>query len=138
MQNWQFGSFFYKTTLYAFSNNCIFAIIVGFCFDNWFIFYIWGTMFIILHTNLAYMFTFKTAVLKIIENSRFRKPGIQEKLLIYAKLRVLTNIYNNVFGVMLIPALKSTFSIMIILSAFIHKCQASGKRRTFSINFWIN
>ncbi len=43
---------------------------------------------------------------------------LDNQILIYSKLRILTNIYNEVFGVVFVPGFVSCFGIMVIQSAF--------------------
>lgn len=83
--------------------------------DLWFVLYIAGGSFYFLHVNLEYMHIFKTAIDKLM----ISKDRLEAQLRIYTKLRVITTIFNSVFGKVYIPLMKTLLGTMIVQSAFI-------------------
>lgn len=121
-ENWQFGSFVYHPILYFNPEQKIVAYIVGFIFDSWFIFYIWGAMFITLQINLSFMFTVKTTIVKMMEITRktqMSKIGLQQIMTIYSQLRIVTTFYNNIFGKLFVPGLKAMLGVMLVQNVFV-------------------
>lgn len=120
-----FGSFFFKVSLFLLPDRFIAATFVGLIFDLWFVFYIWGPMFLVLHINLGLMHTFKTAVLLMMQapskNCKVTssKLLLEKHMLIYSMLRIITELYNNVFGPILVPGATSVMGAMIALSIFV-------------------
>ncbi len=121
-QNWQFGSFVYHPILYLFPEQKIIAFGIGVLFDGWFIFYIWGAMFITLQINLSFMFTVKTTIVKMMEITGKKQTSIsdlQQIMAIYSQLRIITTFYNNLFGKLFVPGLKSMMGIMLVQNVFV-------------------
>lgn len=110
---------------------------IGLVVDLWHILLMWGSYLINLHVNLAFMHTFKTTIegmlsrsfrrsSKRVNESNFSALGLyskldrlQDQMLIYSKLRILTAIYNNVYGALYVPSVKSCCAMIIVMSVFI-------------------
>ncbi len=133
---WQLGSFAYHSILYC-GGNEILATIIGLVVDVWHLLLMWGSYLINFHVNMAFMHTFKTAI-EVMLSSSFRKSSkivvgnhlsalglysksgrLQDQMLIYSKLRILTTMYNNVFGALYVPSVKSCCAMVIVMSVFI-------------------
>lgn len=68
------------------------------------------------------MFTVKTVMIQVMKiglRGRTLQRLLEEQLSIYSQLRILTNLYNNVFGRIFIPGLKLTLGVMLVQSVFI-------------------
>lgn len=104
------------------ATNFYLAVIVSITVDIWYVFMIWGAYLLTFHINLAFMHTFKTTVQLILMTSNNRKSSLaklQETMLIYSKLRILTTTYNTLYGALYVTPIKSMFGSMIILSALL-------------------
>ncbi len=115
---WQLGSYFYRLTLMATSSgekDELLASILGVSLDVWTCHYIWGTYLLSLHINLGFMHTFKTTIQLLMDNS-FRP---KEQIRIYSKLRILTTVFNNAYGMFYIPSLKNIFGVLVSAAVFI-------------------
>lgn len=131
-EHWQLGSMAYRLLLYlsdptspqleqVFSIACIIL-------DVWYFFYVCGSNYIALHINLEYMHTFKTAVLLVMGgqmkvkchnhiSGRFNL--LQSQLRIYTKLRLITTVYNGVYGKYFVPTTKTFCGLIVVQSVFI-------------------
>lgn len=117
---WQMGSFVYHALSQTMPNI---AVLLGMLFNEWHFSYICGTFYFSFYINLAFMHTFKAAIVKMMEMEN--KVGqrslklLQEQLLIYSKLRIVTTLYNDVYGKLYVPSLKAILGIMLVQSVFI-------------------
>lgn len=86
------------------------------------------------------MHTFKTAISKIMHSGTRRSfnfgslKRLQEQFLIYSKLRLVSNAYNNVFGLLYVPSIKTVFGLMLVQAVFI--TIRLGKRGGFLVAFF--
>ncbi len=121
-EQWQFGSFVYHSILYFYPDKKLISFVSGVCFDIWFILYITAAIFLMLQVNLSFMFTVKTTIVKIMAlglKKNTPQKRLEEQFVIYSQLRILKNLYNNVFGKIFIPGLKLTLGIMVVQSVFV-------------------
>lgn len=128
--NWQLGSLVYRLLLLSGAGELL-ATMFGLLLDLWHLFNIWGSYLISLHINLGFMHTFKTTVDLLLSSSgKLRgthvQPGnfskmdhLRESMLVYAKLRILVTAYNNVYGALYVPMIKTCCSMIIVLCVFI-------------------
>ncbi len=117
---WQMGSFVY----HALSTRMPkIAVFFGMLFNEWHFSYVCGTFYFSFHISLAFMHTFKTTMVKTMEmdNKAGQRPLklLQEQMLIYSKLRIVTTLYNDVYGKLYVPSLKAILGIMLVQSVFI-------------------
>lgn len=118
---WQLGSHAYRMVLQFYpqeSGNDTLASVIGVGVDMWEMFHAWGGFLFSFHLNLAFMHTFKSAIQLILDNrlqqkETSRSSRLTEKVFIYRKLRILTTVFNNVFGMTYIPASKTMMGLMI-------------------------
>lgn len=125
---WQLGSYVYRIILRLCPSSPITGVIascLGMLTDILNQYLVYGSFLITLHMNMAFMDSFKTTVKLILQNLRrgsgtLRKIGrLEECLFIYSKFRILTTVYNNVFGLLYVPTVKSALSLMTVVSVFI-------------------
>lgn len=127
-EHWQLGSNIYRLVLWIQNNpedNDTLASVLALCVDMWTLAHAWGAYLLSFNLNLWFMHTFKTTIkLMMITESKFgRNIGsekvFQEKLLIYSKLRILTTVFNDVYGMTFIPMTKTIMGILLAGSIFI-------------------
>ncbi len=123
---WQAGSYLYHIVIWATENTDdmdLLASILSLSFDTLFILQAWGGYLFSLHLNLTFMHTFKTTISTILTTSFNRNVSklkvLQGHMFIYSKLRILTSIFNNVFGMRYIPSMKTFCGLMISGAVFI-------------------
>lgn len=117
---WQMGSYFYRIVLLLThgstkdTSNDLTASLIALLVDMWVLFYAWGSWMISMHLNLCFMHTFKTTLAQMMRMTIQQNTGsLLEQMFIYSKLRILTTVFNQVYGKLYIPFIKSFMGMMI-------------------------
>lgn len=107
------------------SSNVFLAVIVSTAVNIWWTILIWRSYLLTFHINLAFMHTFKTTIIYLISSNNLKNSNgnglvkLQNTLFIYSKLRILTTIFNSVYGTLYVPPVKSLFGSTIILTTLL-------------------
>lgn len=117
---WQMGSYFYRIVLLLTqgsikdTSNDLIPSLIALLVDMWVLFYAWGSWMISMHLNLCFMHTFKTTLAHMMRMTIQPSTGsLLEQMFIYSKLRILTTVFNQVYGKLYIPFIKSFMGMMI-------------------------
>lgn len=95
--------------------NYFVAVTIKICVELWFGFVLWGTYITMLQVNLSYILIFKTATMQLID----KNFDIRKCTKIYSKLRILSTLYNNSYGMYYVPLLKANISMLMVLGALL-------------------
>lgn len=118
------------------------AMGTGVLVDLWNILGMQGAPTLVIYINMTFLHTFKATIRQILvrEVKRFgggQMTKLHEDLLIYSKLRVLTTMYNNVFGQMYISPITTALSITIMQAVIIAVRLTNGGENLFLVAFGI-
>lgn len=126
-----FGSFYSKN----------FAMGTGVLVDLWNVLGMEGAPTLVIYINMTFLHTFKATIHQILVRQVSRSGGerqmgnLQEDLLIYSKLRILTSMYNNVFGQMYISPMTTALSITTVEAVIIAVRLTNGGENLFLVAF---
>ncbi|CAL8109049.1 unnamed protein product [Orchesella dallaii] len=124
---WHFGSIFYKIALYYFPSQEIPAIILGVIADSTHFIILWGPFLLQVYLNLLLNQSFSAVAEGLRNYNHNLNSGCSGKTTVfsfkrifqtYSKLRVLSTVYNNVYGRWYIPQLSSVFGACFVVGAF--------------------
>lgn len=130
---WQLGSHVYRLILwwspFGSTYSLYLAIPLGLAVDMWQLFGIEATGALNLYANLTFMHTFKVTVQQMIFRKTrpvghhqsdfiFHLKLLQEDILIYSKLRIVTTLFNNVYGELYIAPITTALVIFVVEGAY--------------------
>lgn len=122
-QSWQLGSHFSRLVLWIAPDYNMLAIIIGLAVDHWHLNVIQGPGVLLIQINMSFMHTFKTCIGKILNRQLKTPPAnvaaslrcLQEDMRIYSKLRILSNLYNNIFGALYVFPFKVILTFFLVM-----------------------
>lgn len=140
---WQLGSHFSRFILWIAPNQKLIAATVGVLVDQWHLTVIQGPNLLVVHISTSFMHTFKTSVEKILQRQlKSTSTGVskslqclQEDMQIYSKLRILTTLYNGIFGAIYVFPFKVMMAFFLVLIATITATVAGQGGHLFILFF---
>lgn len=140
---WQLGSHVSRGILWIDPDNNMLALIIGLAVDHWHITHMQSPGMLVVHFNMSFMHTFKTSIHKILE--RQLKPAttsvqrslryLQEDMRTYSKLRILTTLYNSIYGDLYVFPFKMLMATCLVLMATITVTSARQGGHSFLLLF---
>lgn len=149
---WQLGSYIYRLILWCIPPESVWyseyvAMALGVQVDVWHCFTALSAATLNIYASLTFMHTFKITIQQILLRRQKRLPShqtgkeggylklLQEDILIYSKLRILTTMFNAVYGAFYISPITGALICIGVEGVFIAVRLSDGGHNLFMVLF---